>query len=83
MLQAPMPVKPIGIGQTPLAHKRQHRPIQPAGLITQQPTFGQLEIPFAQDGKRRYAVVLTIDPWVAIGIFEPVEMVLERAIVLD
>jgi hypothetical protein len=28
-------------------------------------------------------VVLTIGPWVAIGIFEPVEMVLERPIVLD
>ena len=78
-----MPVKPIGIGQMPLAHKRQHRPIQPAGLITQQPALSQLAIPIPQDRFSRGAVVLTIGPWVAIGIFEPVEMVLERPIVLD
>ena len=78
-----MPVKPIGIGQMPLAYKRQHRPIQPAGLITQQPTLSQLAIPIPQDRFSRCAVVLTIGPGVAIGIFEPVEMVLERPIVLD
>ena len=78
-----MPIEPVGIGQAPLAHKGQHRPIQPAGLIPQQPALGQLVIPFPQDRFSCGAVVLAIDPGVAIGIFEPVQMVLEGPIVLD
>ena len=76
-------VNHVGVSNPPLADKRPQGNVRKGAAITNQPVTGVKPLrPTQQNGKTLLLMHLPNGTGIAVGVFEPVEMVLERPIVL-
>ena len=81
--QAVVVVESLGIGDAPLPHERPEGGIRQRAALAQQPALiSDPLVPVLKDGQPGGALLVFVGAGVAVGVFEAVEMMFERTVVL-